>query len=192
MKKPMMAMAAIAAASFSAPAQADVTNGGFETGNFSGWTQTGNTTFNGVQCPGPSAVVDSGNCSAFFGPIGSIGGIEQNVTTVAGQEYRILFSLMTDGGNPSSFSATFGTATLLSLTNPPASPMTDYAISALATSNSTTLSFQFRDDPGFAFLDSISVVPVPEPSTWMMMLLGFGTIGLAMRRRRRTGLALLA
>jgi hypothetical protein len=26
--------------------------------------------------------------------------------------------------------------------------------------------------------------PVPEPSTWAMMLLGFGAIGLAMRRRR--------
>jgi len=27
--------------------------------------------------------------------------------------------------------------------------------------------------------------PVPEPSTWAMMLVGFGGIGLAMRRRRR-------
>lgn len=27
--------------------------------------------------------------------------------------------------------------------------------------------------------------PVPEPSTWAMMLLGFGGIGFAMRRRRR-------
>lgn len=28
--------------------------------------------------------------------------------------------------------------------------------------------------------------PVPEPSTWAMMLLGFGATGLMMRRRRRT------
>jgi hypothetical protein len=28
---------------------------------------------------------------------------------------------------------------------------------------------------------------VPEPSTWAMMLLGFGGMGFAMRRRRRTG-----
>jgi hypothetical protein len=27
---------------------------------------------------------------------------------------------------------------------------------------------------------------VPEPATWAMMLLGFGGIGIAMRRRRRT------
>jgi hypothetical protein len=28
---------------------------------------------------------------------------------------------------------------------------------------------------------------VPEPGTWAMMLLGFGGMGVAMRRRRRTG-----
>ena len=29
--------------------------------------------------------------------------------------------------------------------------------------------------------------PVPEPATWAMMLLGFGGIGMAMRRRRKDG-----
>src|SRR5207253_2572452 len=33
---------------------------------------------------------------------------------------------------------------------------------------------------------------VPEPSTWAMMLLGFGGIGFAMRRRRRPALAQIA
>jgi hypothetical protein len=31
--------------------------------------------------------------------------------------------------------------------------------------------------------------PVPEPTTWAMMLLGFGAIGFAMRRRRFAALA---
>jgi hypothetical protein len=33
---------------------------------------------------------------------------------------------------------------------------------------------------------------VPEPGTWALMLLGFGGIGVSMRRRRRPGLAQLA
>ena len=34
-------------------------------------------------------------------------------------------------------------------------------------------------------IDNIAINAVPEPGTWAMMLLGFGGIGLAMRRRRR-------
>ena len=36
------------------------------------------------------------------------------------------------------------------------------------------------------------LVPVPEPSTWAMMLVGFGAIGLAFRGRRRPKSALAA
>ncbi len=41
-------------------------------------------------------------------------------------------------------------------------------------------------------LDQVAAVgSVPEPATWAMMLFGFGAIGVGMRRRRRTGQALL-
>ncbi len=39
---------------------------------------------------------------------------------------------------------------------------------------------------------TISAAPVPEAKSWAMMLLGFGAMGLAVRRRRRTVLAQLA
>ena len=36
------------------------------------------------------------------------------------------------------------------------------------------------------FQGTINAPAVPEPATWAMMICGFGTVGLAMRRRRRT------
>ena len=39
---------------------------------------------------------------------------------------------------------------------------------------------------------TINAGPVPEPATWAMMLLGFGGIGMAMRRGRRLKLAQVA
>src|SRR6266404_3872321 len=55
-----------------------VTNGSFETGDFTGWTLTGNTGFTGVECPGvPFAGPGDGNCDAFLGPVGSDGTLSQ-------------------------------------------------------------------------------------------------------------------
>jgi hypothetical protein len=34
-------------------------------------------------------------------------------------------------------------------------------------------------------VDSVPVAPVPEPATWAMMMLGFGAVGFAMRRRNK-------
>jgi hypothetical protein len=43
-----------------------------------------------------------------------------------------------------------------------------------------------------AFSGTISFGAVPEPGTWAMMLLGFGAVGFAMRRRRRPALLQVA
>ncbi len=42
---------------------------------------------------------------------------------------------------------------------------------------------------GLSGITGISVVPVPEPGTWAMLLLGFGFIGMALRRRRPVPIA---
>lgn len=62
------------------------------------------------------------------------------------------------------------------------------------TSGSVNLSTYFPNNPGFShitFFDSTNR-GVPEPATWAMMLLGFGGIGVAMRRRRKPALAQVA
>src|SRR4051812_34446900 len=68
-----------------------ITNGGFETGDFSGWTQFGDTSFTAV-CPAGSPSEDcsgytprTGTWFASFGPITTIGGVTQILNTVPEQ-----------------------------------------------------------------------------------------------------------
>jgi hypothetical protein len=39
---------------------------------------------------------------------------------------------------------------------------------------------------------NVSISAVPEPGTWALMILGFGAVGLTMRRKRQPALAQLA
>jgi hypothetical protein len=43
-----------------------------------------------------------------------------------------------------------------------------------------------------SYQGGVAFAAVPEPATWAMMLMGFGAIGFAMRRRRRPALLQLA
>ncbi len=156
-----------------------VQNGGFETGDLGSWTQVGNTGFGGVFCGG----APEGSCEAFFGPLGSPGGITQSVATTPGGRYSISFVFTSDGGAPASFEADFGGQTLLSLTNPPAAGDQTFNFTGFATSAATLLQFQFRDDPGFLFLDAVQVTAVPEPAS--LALVGAGLLGLTIGRRRK-------
>ena len=157
-----------------------VQNGGFETGDLSSWTEVGNTGYGAVTC----GAAPEGDCEAFFGPIGSLGGISQSIATTAGGDYAISLVFNSDGGTPGGFEVDFGGQTLLSLTNPPAAGNQTFTFDASATDANTILQIQFQDDSGFMFLDDVRVSSVPEPATFVLMSLGL--LGLAASRRRKT------
>jgi hypothetical protein len=66
-------------------------------------------------------------------------------------------------------------------------------LSFTATATSEVLSFLAKGTPGGAppisFLDGVSATAAPEPATWGMMILGFGMVGLGLRRRTRATFA---
>ncbi len=187
MKRTLFGIVAAAAALAAAPAQAStnlITNGGFETGDVSGWTQSGNTDFTVPVCNDANFVM-AGNCSVYFGPVGSIGSLSQTISTVAGHSYLFSFMLRNLGGAPNSFSASFDGNSVYSLADSGAFSALTQSFLVHATGTSTTVQFDFRHDPSFWGLDAVSVAGVPEPATWAMLILGFGVIGGAVRRRQR-------
>ncbi|MBL8470913.1 MAG: PEP-CTERM sorting domain-containing protein [Rhodocyclaceae bacterium] len=162
-----------------------VTNGGFETGDLSGWTQFGNTGFTGVTTS--SFYVHSGIDGAFFGPVGSTGGISQTLATTPGATYHIEFWLSNGGGTTTSFAWHWGGATPApSFSNSGGFGMTQFTADLVATAATTTISFEFRQDPSFWGLDDVSVnqtgTPVPEPVS--LGLLAAGGLAFAGARRR--------
>jgi len=185
-------MAALMAGVNPASAALIVTNGGFETGDFTGWTQVGNTGFTGVAAGIGNVNIHTGNFGAFFGPVGSEGGIVQTLTTIPSGTYLLDFWLRSDGGTPNSFKVSWDGNEILALTqvNAPTFPYTEYQATVVATGASTSLAFTFLQSPAFFRLDDVSVTAtdaaaVPEPASmvaWGMALVGCG-IG-AMRKRK--------
>jgi PKD repeat protein len=76
-----------------------VSNGGFETGGFSGWNTSGNFASTSVNTG--SVYAHSGTYGAILGPVGSLGYLSQTLTTTPGTSYLLSFWLNSpDGQTP--------------------------------------------------------------------------------------------
>jgi Viral BACON domain len=150
--------------------QSLVQNGGFESGDFSGWTLVGNTIsgqtiYNAVETTSSSyAMVFSGSYGAFLGDT-QVASLSQTLATVPGQYYLLSLRL----NNPASgsiqrFAVNWNTNaannTLVNLVNPPSFSWTNFQFLVRAAGDTTTLVIQAENDPSYFGLDDVSVLPV--------------------------------
>jgi hypothetical protein len=165
-------------------------NGGFETGDFTGWTLTNGAndgfTFVTTNSGNPSNPPNAGTYEAMMGTFGTAGTISQAFTTTAGQQYKVSFWLANDSKDATNvFQAQWNgvTQALNPVLNPTlASSYTQYQFLATAADANATIAFNFVNDPSVFHLDNVDATPTPIPAAaW---LLGSGLMGLVGLRRR--------
>jgi hypothetical protein len=138
-------------------------NGGFETGNFSDWTLSGNT--NGTIVVESSPYNYLGEFGVQAGPVGSPVYISQALATAPGQAYVISCWVSNpEGATPNEFLITWNGTNLVNQTNISATNWINLQAAAVATGPSSILAFVIQDNPGYLGLDDISVSPLPQPS----------------------------
>jgi hypothetical protein len=182
-------VASLTIAAFGAQAATNlVTNGSFETGDFTGWTTGGNFDLNTSVVTGAFYAYSGAEDGADYvalGPVGSDATLSQTFPDTSGETLAISFWLNAVGDDPSDFSATFDGTTLFSALDPSTGDVWEQFTFDVTGTGSDTLQFAFRDDPGWIALDNVSVAAVPEPAAWALMLTGFAGLGLALRRRTK-------
>ena len=169
-----------------------ITNGGFETGTFSGWTVTNAASGSQV---GVGNHVHSGAHNAYFGgtTIGSYDSITQTIATTPGDTYELDFWLsnLSPVGQCDFFVSWNGSVVAGSgQLNAAAYGYKLFTFNLIATGSSTDLEFSGYNYPNAFTLDDVSLTdvtpaaPVPEPASFF--LFAFGAAWLVIFAARRT------
>jgi hypothetical protein len=159
--------------------QSAVENGGFETGDFTGWTLVGNSTvgqgrqaivYNAVEGSSSGfSVVHSGSYGAFLGDT-NLATLSQTVPTVPGQYYLLsLWVNNVTGGTGETLMINWNTAgavsnALFSVVNPPAFGWTNLQFVVAALGSNGIIQIQAENEPEGFGLDDVSLAPIPSPA----------------------------
>ena len=184
---------------FNLPAFANVTNStifNFNAGDpsastsFAGFTRTGGLLLNG-DSPQGAAPETFGNAASQF--LSTVGGASTTIQSLIGFDTVSFFLGSIDSYNTVNILSTTG-AIIASFTGSQLSftpngnqelPQTNRRVTFTRTAADAQIGgIGFASGVNSLEVDNL-VFTVPEPSTWAMMIAGFGMIGFAMRTRRR-------
>jgi hypothetical protein len=164
-----------------------IVNGGFETGDFTGWTLGGNTagTFVGPPFDGVGHAF-SGEHAAVLGAIGTFGTLSQTFTTVPGALYQLTLWGSNGGAPPNEVTITLNGLTAFAAIDDPVHDYVLHVFDFTATGTTYTLLFDYEHSTSGAFvIDDVAVAAVPEPSTLTLLALCVGAVAARQWRKRR-------
>ncbi len=138
-------------------------NGGFETGDFTGWTADTHAAVEQDEIGGAF-----GHYTARLGPTGSLESLSQDVTTTPGQHYTVSFTVLPDVDASSNlFTASWDGQTLVSNSDFFSGGFQTYTFDVAGDpfGGSSTLEFDYATDGDGFLLDAVSVTPDTGPPT---------------------------
>jgi hypothetical protein len=156
-----------------------VTNGGFETGDFTGWTITVASCGSDFGITTNPDDAESGIYAAFFNGScpGSYDSFQQALPTVAGQNYAVSFWIDTQGSGARDLLVDWNGTQILNLSGSGTGAYTLYTFIEPATTSSTTLEFQgYNTNSNPDFVDNVSASEVDEPSASLLLSIGLGLL----------------
>lgn len=149
---------------------------GFSTSNISGYTGSGTVSYNGTQ------VADFTNVNTFLASSGSTSGqryASYYVFSLGQLAQGTVLSITSDDG-----SAVFQNGAQVGNTISGPTGVVTQKVTLTNTGDTFLRYGRQNGTPSVLKVDVDLTGAVPEPATWMTMILGFGVVGAAMRRRK--------